>query len=100
MAAKLSQQALGDLVGVTKVTISDLERGEMRLDTGYMRRIAKALKVTAADILLPDDNPYSLEDDERQLIELYRSATDEQRDQLRRVSEAIVPFRQKADKVA
>ena len=43
LAAGLSQQALGDRVGVSKVTVSDLERGNMKLDTEYMRRFALAL---------------------------------------------------------
>ncbi len=92
MAQNLSQQALGDRVGVSKVTISDLERGNMRLDVDYMRRIACALGVTAADLLPPDANPWALDDDERTMIERYRMATEAQRDQLHRMQDVIVPF--------
>ena len=93
MGARLSQQALGDRVGVSKVTISDLERGKMRLDVEYMRRIAAALDVLPADLLPLSDNPYSLSGDERALIEQLRTATDDQRDQVRRVADVIIPFK-------
>jgi transcriptional regulator with XRE-family HTH domain len=45
----MSQQALGDAVGISKMTISDLERGKIRLDLEYMRRIAQALNVATTD---------------------------------------------------
>jgi transcriptional regulator with XRE-family HTH domain len=48
LARDWSQQKLADLVGVSKVTISDLERGKMQLTLDYMKRIAAALGVTPA----------------------------------------------------
>jgi transcriptional regulator with XRE-family HTH domain len=79
-AANLTQQNLADRIGVSKVTISELEREKMRLDLSYMRRLAKALDVTPADLLLVKDNPNSLTADERALIVLLRNATDEERE--------------------
>ncbi len=92
VAAKLSQQALGDAVGVSKVTISDLERGTMQLTVDYMRRIAAALNVEPADVLSLVDNPDALNADERALIERLRSAAPDQREQLRRVAEVMLPY--------
>ena len=90
MAADLSQQALGDRIGVTKVTISDLEKGNMQLTLDYMRRLAVALAVLPADLLPLDDNPEALSADERRLIEQLRAASPDQRDQVRKVAGAHV----------
>ena len=94
MQAKLSQEALGHLIGVTKVTISDLERGNMMLTVDYMRRIGRALDVAPADLLPESDNPNGLSLDERRLIEQLRHATPEQRDQVKKVADVIAPFQE------
>ncbi|WP_255351614.1 helix-turn-helix domain-containing protein [Novosphingobium sp. ST904] len=88
---RLSQEALGQMIGVSKVTISDLERGEMALTVDYMRRIADALRVTPADLLSHRDNPDALNLDERHLVEQLRQATPEQREQLQKVADVIAP---------
>jgi transcriptional regulator with XRE-family HTH domain len=99
MARNMSQQAVADLVGVSKVTISDLERGEMRLDVEYMKRIAAALSVpphkpvTAADLLPPNANPWSLDEDEQEIIMRYRMANKEQRQQVQRMADVIIPWK-------
>jgi HTH-type transcriptional regulator/antitoxin HipB len=92
MQAGLSQQALGDAVGVSKMTISDLERGNMRLDTEYMRRLSKELNVLPADLLSKSDNPDALSPDERRFLEQLRHATDEQRQQLLKMADVIAPL--------
>ncbi|WP_324694575.1 helix-turn-helix transcriptional regulator [Novosphingobium sp. RL4] len=97
MQAKLSQQALGDAVGVSKMTISDLERGNMRLDTEYLRRVARALGVLPADLLSLSDNPGALTIEERRFIEQLRSASPEQRDQLHKVADVIAPYKEAED---
>lgn len=89
--AKLSQQALGDLVGVSKMTISDLERGNMRLDLEYMRRIARALGATVADLLPRSDNADALSIEERALLNKFRAINDGQRQQVTQVIDIIVP---------
>lgn len=91
ITAKKSQQALGDMIGVSKVTISDLELGKMRLDLDYMRRIARALDVQPADLFPLSDNPDGLTAEERQLIERLRGATPEQRQQHQQMTDVIVP---------
>lgn len=93
MEAGLSQQVLGERIGVSKVTISDLERGGMKLDTEYMRRIAKALDVALTDLLRTEDNPAALSIEERQFIDRLRAATDEQRQQLKGVADVLLPFK-------
>lgn len=93
LAGDLSQQELADAIGVSKVTISDLERGKMQLTVEYMRRIARALGVTAADVLARDDNPYSLTDQERALIERLRAAAPDQREQLAKVADVMIPWK-------
>ena len=90
---KLSQQALGDRIGVSKMTISDLERGEMELTVNYMRRIAKVLNVSAADLLARDDNPIALDPAELALIERLREASPDARATFDRVTDAVLPFR-------
>lgn len=92
LEAGLSQQALGDAVGTSKMTISDLERGSMQLTQDYMRRIAQALGVVPADLLPAQDNPEGLSIEERELIERLRLATPEQREQVHRVADVIAPF--------
>lgn len=92
MAAGISQEVLGDRIGVSKMTISDLERGKMRLDTDYMRRLSVALDVAPADLLSRDDNPDALSAEERRLIAQLRAASDEQRDQVHKVADVIAPF--------
>lgn len=93
LEAGLSQQALGDRVGVSKMTISDLERGEMRLDLDYMRRIAQALGVMPADLIPLRDNPFALSIEEHRLVEQYRTGDDNQREQLHKVADVLIPFR-------
>lgn len=93
---KLSQETLGKMIGVSKVTISDLERGSMALTVDYMRRIAEALQVTPADLLNEKDNPGALSLAERQLIDRLRGATPEQRDQINRVADVIAPSKNTA----
>jgi transcriptional regulator with XRE-family HTH domain len=84
-----SQQALADLVGVSKVTISDLELGKMQLTVEYMRRIGKALGVSAGELLTTEDNPLLPTGNERELVERYREATPDERQSIERVTEAL-----------
>lgn len=86
----MSQEALGDRIGVSKVTISDLERGGMKFDTEYMRRIARALGVNPSDLLSRSDNPLALTIEELQLFQRLRRAEPGQRDLVHRVAEAIL----------
>lgn len=99
LARSWSQQRLADLIHVSKVTISDLERGKMALTVDYMRRIADALSssgdpVAPADLLTTEDNPYlPRSDQERALLDHYRSADDVQREIIDRVAEPAAKYR-------
>lgn len=86
-ARDMSQQALGDAIGCSKMTISDLERGNQELTLEYMRRIARVMKVKPADLMLDEDNPDRLTDQERMLIDDYRNSSDEKRELIMRVAE-------------
>lgn len=97
MRPKLSMERLGEIIGVSKVTISDLERGEVALTLDYMRRISEVLGVLPADLLSTRDNPDSLSIEERRLVEQLRNASPEQREQLHRVADVIAPYSSEAD---
>lgn len=47
----LSQQALGDLVGLSKMTISSVERGQRGTNAKNWRALADALSVDVDDIM-------------------------------------------------
>lgn len=93
LAAGWSQQRLADRLGVTKMTISDLERGAMQLTQHYMRRLAEALDCTAADLLPAADHPYYLTSEERALIDQMRAAEEKERQQLRQLADVVIPWR-------
>jgi transcriptional regulator with XRE-family HTH domain len=93
LARDLSQQALADIIGCSKMQISGLERGAPKLDLEWMRRLADALEITPADLLPADDNPRALSDEEWALIQQYRAADDRGRDELQRVADVLLPFR-------
>lgn len=92
MAEGLSQQALAERIGTSKVTVSELEAGKMQLTQEYMRRIARALDLAPADLLPLSENPGGLTTRERRLIEQLRNAPPDQREQLHRVADVLAPF--------
>jgi len=95
-AAGMSQQELGNRAGCSKMTISDLERGNMELTLTYMKRIAPALGVAVADLLPRAFNDLALSADERKYLERYRNADEQQRETLTRVTEAVAPLKDRA----
>jgi transcriptional regulator with XRE-family HTH domain len=84
-------EQVAEKVGCSIPQVSDLERGEIQLTLHWMRKIATALAVEPADLLLREDNSGVLSIEERQLVERLRQATDDQREQLLRVIDAIMP---------
>lgn len=87
--AGLSQAELGALIGMHQTMVGNLENGRRSLTLEWARRFAKELDVSVPDLLSDQDNPARLRDDERELLELYRAAAPEQRENIRRVSEAL-----------
>lgn len=90
MARGWSQDRLASALGCSKMTISDLERGNVGLTVEWMRRIGQVLGVTAGELMSRDDNPLLPEGAERELVDRYRHATAEERQSIERVTEALV----------
>lgn len=91
--AKVSQKALALATGVTQGAISNLENGKRALTVEWMRAFARALGCAPADLLDEQDNPYRLQDDEREFVRIYRAASAEDKEKLQRVTEALVGYR-------
>jgi len=93
LAKGWSQDRLAEEVGCSKMQISGLERGRPKLDLEWMRRLAVPLGVTPADLLPVDDNPRALSEEEWALIQQFRAGDDRGRDELQRVADVLLPFR-------
>ena len=91
-ARGLSQEVVGQALGVTKMTVSRIERGLNEPDLGQLRTIATLFRCTVADLLSDADNPDRLDDSEKTLFHRYRSAEPDQRRNIQAVTEALVPF--------
>lgn len=89
----LSQAELARMANVTPSALNKLEAGLRRLDQVWMRRLAKLLDCSAADILPPSDNPSILTPAERALVERFRAADEGQQRNIERVTEALAPYR-------
>ena len=92
LAAKLSQQALADKVGVSKVTISSLEVGRMQLTLDYMKRIARVFALPPVDLLHESEQNDFLRAEEMALVRAYRQAGPIQRELIERVAEHRAPL--------
>lgn len=91
-SARLSQGDLAKAVGLSQSAISQMENGIADIGLEWMRRFARALGCTPADLLADQDNPARLSDEEFDLIRRFRAAQDADRDTLLRVSEAVLRF--------
>lgn len=89
----LSQTDLARMINVTPSALNKVEKGSRGLDQEWMRRIAPALGVTAAELLPPEDNPWGLSEDERDLIHQYRQAPPRDQDKLLKVADVVLGFR-------
>jgi transcriptional regulator with XRE-family HTH domain len=90
LAREWSQDRLAESVRCSKVQISDLERGLKPLTVNWMHRIARVLGVSPGELLLPEDNPFQLDERERRLLDQFRRATPEQRASIASVADALV----------
>lgn len=95
--AGLNQTELAKAIGMHQTHFSKLENGQRQLTLAWARRIARVLGCSVADLLSDEDNPMRLSDGERTLVETYRSASADQRETIRRVTEAVVPYRAMPD---
>lgn len=89
-----SQQELADKAGCSKMHVSGVERGKRDFSLSLMRRMAKVFGVAPADLLSSADNPGSLGEDEQRLVDTYRRADPDKRDDIHRVAEALAPFKE------
>ena len=100
-AIGLTQTELARLANAHPTALNKLEKGSRGLDQDWMRRLAPHLKVTPAELLPVEDNPYLLSDRERDVVERMREAGVEDLQTFERVTDAVLPFRPRdADKVA
>lgn len=86
----LSLRALAPLVGLSYPALGRIETGKQDLSQYWMERLARALDVQAADLLLPEIG--GLTEDERAVIEVYRQVPEAGRRAIRSVSESQRPF--------
>ena len=84
-------QKLAGKLNCSITQLADLEKCNRELSYSWMIRIAAALKVTPADLLLPEHNSGALTPDERGLVERYRAGDQTQRLQVSQMMEIIVP---------
>ena len=92
-AAGFTQAQLANLTGVSQPAISQIENDETPMTIDHMRTFARIFACATADLLGDQDNPDRLTDDERSLLEQYRSAADDQQEIIRRVAEPLHPYR-------
>lgn len=90
-AAKLTLGQLGDLIGTTATHVARLEKGERDLGYGWMRAIARALKVSPADLL--NDSDGGLSPQERELVDTVREVDERARKAIFSVAESQQPYR-------
>lgn len=89
---KVSQQVIADLMHVSKMTVSDLERGKIQLNVDYMARLARIFGVAPVDLLNEEDQNEFLRAEEMELLRLYRLADPVQREMIHRVAEVRNTF--------
>jgi transcriptional regulator with XRE-family HTH domain len=92
-AIGMSQAELARRINVTPPALQKVECGTRGLDQQWMRRIAPVLGVTPADLLPIEDNPWALEPAERELIDSYRHAGDDDREKLMKVADVVLGFK-------
>ncbi len=76
--AGLTQESLGELVGVTFQQIQKYERGITKLNIDKLQRIAEALSVPVPALIEAEEATHIfLTSQEKKLIEMYRRMNDE-----------------------
>ena len=72
----LSQKQLAQLIGVSNSRVSNWEQGLNRPDADIIATICRALQVSPTDLLDVRLSPDELNDQERKVIQAYRTKTD------------------------
>lgn len=91
-ARDLSQEALAELLGCSKQTVSALENETMQLTQAWMRRIAKALNCAPGDLLSPSEGGelHKLPVDIKAIVDLLSDLTPDEQASVREVAETVV----------
>jgi transcriptional regulator with XRE-family HTH domain len=90
-AAGINQAELARRANVTVSALNKVIKGSRGLDQEWMRRLAPHLGVSPAELLPASDNPMTLSEAEKALIERFRRADRGTRSQFERVTEALLP---------
>ena len=86
----MTQEQLGKRAGgASKQLISKLENGDVELTVRWMRLISAALKCAPADLLSAEDNPYSLNDIEQDIIAKWRRLPADEQHRFANVVDAL-----------
>lgn len=93
----LSQAGLGERVGLTQGQVGHLENGARNLTLEWMKRIARAMNVSVAELLVDEDNPDRLSLEERALVEAMRRAGDVGRQHMGAMAQAIAQVESEGD---
>lgn len=86
-----SLEKLAEEVGCGITQISNLETGTRRLSYHWMQRVARALGVTADELLLPGDVREAMSAEEMRLLAAFRRGDDAQRAQALAMIEIMIP---------
>lgn len=95
-ARRLTQQALGDRVGISAVHVGHLELGRRDISLSQLRSLARELGVETVDLLGSDDNPLANSPRSRRLVEHWDAADEPGRQAIERVAESFVPYKDAA----
>lgn len=89
----LTLETLSEDIGMTAAHLSDIERGNRRLSTHWMRLLADRLKVGQADLLNEEDRGAKGVQGLSHLTDLYLAATEDQQRAILHVAEAMLGFK-------
>ncbi len=105
MPGRMSQEKLGEKIGVTKATISKLEKGEQGLTQEYMEQIAKVLGRKPHELIMDDETKFqSLQPEQEKtlhsksnthdLIPLYGPQPVGEKNQIYLIGECVLGYEQ------
>lgn len=90
-AQRVTQAALATRLNMTQAHLSHVECGRRNLTFAWARRVAAALGVSMADLLVDADNPDRLAADEREVVQAMRRASELSRQNIVLMAVAVSP---------